>query len=208
MKESPGHEPETSDSELEHRKVWDLPTRLFHWALVVTFATGYYLGEFRDFSTINLHFYAGYTVGGLLVFRILYGLFGPREVRLSGLFPSPKRVFEYLRHITLRRPSGVAGHNPIGALSVLAMLLALAVQVVTGLCSEDDAVFSEGPLAKYLSSGMVVTMTGIHHTSSKVLLALIGLHVAAIVFYAVWKRENLVRPMITGWKRVRRDREG
>jgi len=195
-----------SEGSLERRKIWDVPTRLFHWALVGCFATGYYLGEFRDFSTINLHFYFGYTIGGLLVFRILYGLFGPKEVRLSVLLPSPRRVIAYLRHIGARRPSGVPGHNPIGALSVVAMLCALAVQVVTGLCAEDDTVFSAGPLAEYLSSGMVVKMTAIHHYSSTVLLVLVGLHIAAILFYAIWKRENLVGPMITGWKWVRRDR--
>ena len=197
---------EPPKGELERRKIWDLPTRLFHWTLVGCFATGYYLGEFRDFSTINLHFYFGYAVGGLLVFRILYGLFGPEEVRLSGLLPSPRRVIDYLKHITARRPSGVPGHNPIGALSVVAMLCALAVQVVTGLCSEDDTVFSAGPLAEYLSNGMVVKMTAIHHYSSKVVLALVGLHIAAILFYAIWKRENLVGAMITGWKWVRRNK--
>ena len=192
---------------LERRKIWSMPTRLFHWALVAAFATGYYLGEFRDFSTIQLHFYAGYTVGGLLVFRLLYGIFGPEEMRLRALVPSPSRLFGYLKTVRARRPSGVAGHNPIGGLSVVAMLLALAVQVVTGLCSYDDSVFSGGPLSEYLDESMVLTMTSIHHISGKVLIGLIALHVAAIAFYAIWKHENLVKPMVTGWKWVRRNEE-
>jgi len=130
---------------LEKRRVWDVPTRLFHWALVGTVVTGLYLGEYRDFSTINLHFYFGYATGGLLAFRLLWGFIGSKPSRLSALFPSPRRLFSYLSTVRKRQPSGVAGHNPLGALSVLAMIAALAVQVTTGLFAEDDGLFAEGP---------------------------------------------------------------
>lgn len=190
---------------MEKRKVWDVPTRLFHWALVGTVLTGLYLGEYRSFSTIQLHFYFGYATGGLLVFRLLWGLFGPAHARLSRLFPSPRALIRYVRNMFARRPSGVAGHNPVGALSVLAMLAALSVQVVTGLCAEDDGLFSQGPLVEYLDSATVLKMTALHHTSSRVVMALIALHLAAILFYRLWKHENLVTAMITGWKTVRRD---
>lgn len=189
----------------EKRKVWDVPTRLFHWALVGTVLTGLYLGEYREFSTIQLHFYFGYATGVLLLFRLVWGIVGPDHARLSALFPSPKSLIAYLRNMFARRPSGVAGHNPIGALSVLAMLAALSVQVVTGLCAEDDGLFSAGPLSGYLDSGMVLKMTALHHTSSRVVMALIVLHLGAILFYRFWKHENLVTAMITGWKTVRRD---
>jgi len=188
----------------EKRKVWDVPTRLFHWALVGTVLTGLYLGEYREFSTIQLHFYFGYATGGLLVFRLLWGVFGPAHARLSALFPSPGALIGYVQNMFARRPSGVAGHNPVGALSVLAMLTALCVQVVTGLCAEDDGLFSEGPLVEYLDSSTVLTMTAIHHWSSRVVMALIVLHLAAILFYRLWKREDLVTAMVTGWKTVRR----
>jgi len=145
------------------RKVWDVPTRLFHWALVGTVLTGLYLGEYRSFTTIQLHFYFGYATGGLIAFRLLWGVIGPRPVRLSGLFPSPRALWAYGRNLFVRRPSGVAGHNPVGALSVLAIY------------------------------------------SSRVVMGLIVLHLAAILFYRLWKRENLVTAMITGWKTVRRD---
>ena len=187
------------------RKVWDLPTRLFHWALAGTVLTGLYLGEFRQFSTIQLHFYFGYATGALVAFRLLWGLVGPRPARLSALFPSPGRLAGYVGGMFRRRPSGVPGHNPVGALSVLAMLLTLGVQVASGLCSEDDSLFSQGPLAPYLDPSTVVSMTAVHHYSSRVLMALIVLHLCAILFYRVWKREDLVTSMVTGWKTVRRD---
>jgi len=188
---------------LTKQKVWDLPTRLFHWALVGTVLTGLYLGEFRSFTTIQLHFYCGYATGGLLVFRLVRGLFGPKHARLSALVPSPRALFGYLRHMFARRPSGVAGHNPLGALSVLAMLAALSVQVVTGLCSEDDGLFSQGPLVEYLDSATVLKMTALHYWSSRVVIGLIVIHLAAILFYRLWKREDLVTAMITGTKSVR-----
>lgn len=190
------------------RKVWSLPTRLFHWALAGTVLTGLYLGEFRSFTTIQLHFYFGYATGALIVFRLLWGLAGPPAARLSALFPSPRALVAYVRTLPRRRPSGMAGHNPLGALSVLAMLAALSVQVVTGLCSEDDGLFSAGPLASYLDPSTVLTMTALHHWSSRVVMALIVLHLGAVLFYRVWKREDLVTAMITGRKAVRRDREG
>lgn len=188
---------------LKERKVWSLPTRLFHWALAGTVLTGLYLGEFREFSTIQLHFYFGYATGGLLVFRLLWGLFGPAEARFSHLVPSPRSLVSYLKHVLARRPSGVAGHNPLGALSVLAMLAALAVQVMTGLGSEDDGLFSSGPLVPYLDSGTVLKMTAIHYWSSRVVMALVVLHLVAILFYRVWKRDDLVTAMVTGRKKVR-----
>jgi len=200
-------EPETAPRpDTVRRRIWDVPTRLFHWALVGTVLTGLYLGEYRDFSTIQLHFYFGYATGGLLVFRLLWGIIGPAHARLGALFPSPRALVAYLRTLFARRPSGTPGHNPVGALSVLAMLAALSVQVVTGLCSEDDGLFSEGPLAAYLNGSTVLTMTAVHYWSSRVVMALIVLHLAAILFYRLWKREDLVTAMITGWKTVRRDK--
>ena len=103
----------------------------------------------------------------------------------------------------IRQPSGVPGHNPVGALSVIAMVLALTTQVVTGLFSEDDALFYSGPLASEVSSDTVVMMTGYHNLFAKVVLVLVALHLAAILFYLVWKRENLVAPMLHGLKWVK-----
>lgn len=195
--------PDNAKGGPQEARIWDLPTRLFHWALVGTVCTGWYLGEWRSFSTIQLHFYFGYATAALLAFRLIWGIVGPRNVRLPALIPSPSRLRAYLGGVLSREPDDARGHNPLGALSVLAMLAALSVQVGTGLFAEDDALFSSGPFAEYVSGEMRVELTALHHLSSRVIFALVALHLAAIAFHAIWKRENLVRPMITGWKRVR-----
>ncbi len=187
--------------------VWDVPTRLFHWLLAVCVCVAWYIGDNRSFGNIGWHFYLGYIVGGLLVFRIVWGLVGPRPVRLASLFHGPGRVLGYLRTVPRREPSGTRGHNPIGSWSVLAMLVSLIVQVVTGLFAYDDGLFDGGPLSSYVSQSMILQMNAIHGTNAKILLALVGLHVAAALFYLIWKRENLIGAMITGRKLVRTENE-
>ena len=183
--------------------VWDPVTRAWHWLIAASVITGWALGEFRTFSIMQWHIYLGYVTGGLLVFRYAWGWAGPSPVRHRTLFASLRGIPAYVRRVGRRQPSGVPGHNPIGALSVIAMVLALTVQVVTGLFSEDDALFYSGPLASEVSSEVVSTMTAYHNYSAKAVLVLVALHVAAIAFYFVWKRENLVTPMLNGWKWVR-----
>lgn len=187
----------------EERRVWDGPTRLFHWALVVSVAAGWLIGKTMSFGTIGWHFWLGYTTGGLVVFRLVWGTVGPPPSRLAVLFPAPSSVARYLRHVGKREPGGVAGHSPLGALSVLALLAALLVQVITGLFSSSDAFFTEGPLADKVPGSVVLLANQIHGLNAWVLAGLVGLHVAALMFYLVWKHENLVRPMITGIKKVR-----
>lgn len=191
----------------ERRKVWDLPTRLFHWALVGCFATGWYLGEFRGFDTIELHFYFGYAIGGLVAFRLLWGLVGSPASRLSALFFSPRATLAYVKEMKEPRPSYWPGHAPTGALSVLALLALLAAQVITGLFSEDDGLFAAGPLASSVDAGTRGSFGAYHALGAKLLLFLVIAHVLVIAYYAIWKRENLVHPMISGWKQVR-DRQG
>lgn len=183
--------------------VWDPVTRMWHWLLAASVITGWTLGEFRTFSMMQWHIYLGYLTGMLLLFRYVWGWIGPTPIRHRTLFVSLREMPAYLRRVGRRRPSGVPGHNPIGALSVIAMVLALTAQVVTGLFSEDDALFFSGPLASEVSSDTVGMMTGYHNLFAKVVLVLVALHVAAILFYLVWKRENLVTPMLNGRKWVR-----
>ena len=183
--------------------VWDPVTRLWHWLLAASVITGWTLGEFRTFSIMQWHIYLGYLTGTLLLFRYAWGWTGPSPIRHRTLFVSLREMPAYLRQVGRRRPSGVPGHNPIGALSVIAMVLALTAQVVTGLFSEDDALFYSGPLASEVSSDIVGTMTSYHNLFARVVLVLVALHVAAILFYFVWKREDLVTPMLNGRKWVR-----
>lgn len=193
-----------AENKYTKERVWDIPTRVFHWVLVLTVCTGWWLGDNLSFSNIDWHFYLGYTTGGLVVFRVLWGFIGPQSSRFSALFFRPGDVIAYLKNVPRRKPSGVAGHNPIGSLSVLALLLTLTVQVSTGLFAEADDLFSSGPLSNLVSSSTVQLANAIHEISAKVLLVLVGLHVAAVLFYLLWKGENLISAMITGRKVVKR----
>ena len=183
-------------------RVWDLPTRVFHWLLVLTVSSGWILGDNLSFTNIQWHFYAGYATGVLIAFRIFWCFFGNRPARWRALFPSPTAIVSYLSIAHKRQPCGLAGHNPIGAFFILVLLVALGVQVVTGLFSEADDLFSAGPLSTFVSKQTVQAANTIHGTFASILLSLVGLHLLAILYYLVWKRENLILPMLSGWKLV------
>ena len=191
---------------LKLQKIWDPVTRLWHWVLATLVISNWVIGEFMSFDNVRWHFYLGYTILGLLVFRIIWGFAGPEPVRWSSLLPQPKKIINYLKDAPKRTPSGSPGHNPIGALSVLALVLILIAQATSGLFIESDDFFESAPLVSYVSSAVVNSMTWWHLFLSDILLILVVLHLLAIVFYRVWKKENLVKPMITGWKWVRTDK--
>ena len=155
------------------------------------------------FDTIDWHFYLGYTVLGLMVFRCIWGFVGPAPIRIRALLPSPSKTLQYLKTIGHRYPGGSPGHNPIGSLSVIAMISSISLQAVTGLFIESDEFFEYGPLAAYVSDDTIGLMTWLHHLNAKVILLLVVLHIIAILFYLLWKKENLIKPMITGWKWVK-----
>lgn len=185
-------------------KIWDPVTRLWHWVLMLAVSVGWSFGKFMSFDTIQWHFYIGYLVLGLMVFRLLWGFAGPAPVRYRAILPTPASVLTYLRHMGRRSPSGSAGHNPVGSLSVIAMLIVISAQAVSGLFIESDDFFEYGPMAGYVSEAVVNRLTWWHHFNADVILVLVVLHVSAILFYLVWKKENLIKPMITGWKWVKR----
>lgn len=176
-------------------RVWDLPTRLFHWLLAVCF-----VGSFVTVKTggfwMDYHLWFGYATVALLIFRLIWGVVGPDSARFSRFVKGPGTVLAYLRgqHV------GGTGHSPLGALSVVAMLLALAVQAGSGLFA-DDGIFTSGPLAGQVSAATADTLTAIHQTGEPILLALIGLHLVAIAWYVLVRRRALVRAMVTGDKR-------
>ncbi len=173
--------------------------------LASTVTIGWLLGEFRNYDIIQWHFYAGYCTGALLLFRVYWGLAGPESVRFASLIPHPRAVIGYLKELSHRQPSGVAGHSPVGSIAVLTMLILLTIQVTSGLFAEDDDLFHEGPLADFVSSQFIGFATSIHHTNSSLLLILFGLHLGVMVFYYFWKKENLVVAMLSGKKTVRVD---
>lgn len=176
-------------------KVWDWPTRLFHWSLVLAVSTAIVTGEIGG-EWIDWHGRAGFAVLGLVVFRVVWGFVGSVHARFATFFPTPRRILAYVRGAW----EGV-GHNPLGALSVLALLSIVAVQVGTGLFANDDIAF-EGPLVQFVDKGFSDRMTGWHARIFWGLATLIGLHVASILFYAWVKKHNLVLPMLTGNKQV------
>lgn len=177
--------------------VWDLPIRLFHWTLAATVTVMWFTGEF---GKLNIHMILGIWVLALLLFRLGWGVIGSPTARFSHFVRGPGAIRAYVAAAR----SGTArsiGHNPLGALSVLALLAVLIAQSATGLFTSDD-IFSEGPLAHLATSETVSLLSTLHRLGGKVLLGLVGLHLAAVVFYALVKKDDLVRAMITGTKAV------
>ena len=172
--------------------VWDLPVRLFHWALVVLVGLAWWTAET---DREDLHFYLGYAVLSALIFRVLWGFVGSSTARFANFVRGPSAAFRYVRQ---RFSWPVAGHAPLGALSVLALLALLFFQTGTGLVAGDEDGLVEGPLAHFVSIDMSDTMRELHEEAFNVLLALIALHVAAILFYRLALGKNLLGPMITG----------
>lgn len=171
--------------------IWDLPTRIFHWLVVALIPLMWWTAEEE---MMDLHILLGQIMLFLILFRLLWGLIGSSTARFARFVRGPGAIFAYLRG---RLPPAI-GHNPIGALSVMAMLTLLAVQVGLGLFASDDDGLYSGPLAHLVSLDASETLAERHEQMFDVLLVLIGLHVAAILFYLVVRRKNLVAPMLTG----------
>ncbi|MFW6322134.1 MAG: cytochrome b/b6 domain-containing protein [Guyparkeria sp.] len=190
--------PGNDEPSIRRVRVWDLPIRVFHWALVGLIAGLYLTGAVFD-RYLNWHMYLGVTVGGLVIFRLLWGLWGSETARFARFVPGPRRLWRYLRRGD--RAHAGPGHSPLGALSVLALLLLLAAQVGTGLFAHDDA-FNEGPFHDLVSSDTADALTALHKQLFYVLLGFIVLHVMAVLFHVFVKRQDLLRAMITGWMRL------
>jgi len=176
-------------------RLWDLPTRVFHWSLVASVLTVFVTGQLGG-SWMVIHAKAGLAIIGLVVFRLVWGVLGSTYARFLNFVPTPAKIKAYLKG----QWHGV-GHNPLGALSVLALLGLLAAQATTGLFSNDEIDFS-GPLSDLIETSLSNRLTGIHVLLSNVLIGLVALHLIAIVFYVRFKKEKLVKPMVTGWKEV------
>ena len=184
-----------SDAAAEVRaRLWDGPVRIVHWSLVALIAFSWWAAE----DHMNWHRWSGYAVIGLVLFRIYWGFAGGGAARFASFVRGPRATLAYLPTLASRTASDVPGHNPLGALSILAILAVLLVQVGTGLFAVDIDAFEGGPLSDRVSFETGRTIAGWHELAFRVVQALVVLHVAAVVFYYVWKRTNLVGPMITG----------
>jgi cytochrome b len=180
----------------DRRLVWDLPLRLFHWLLVLSMIASYTTAKL-GFDWMQWHFYLGYWTIGLLVFRIVWGFFGPRHARFSSFIRRPSAIWLYLKSMFERTSARAIGHNPVGGLMVLVMLLLLSVQAATGLFTTDDIVWA-GPYNPAVSSSTASTLSTIHNINFNIILGAVGVHIAAILFYTFYKKQNLVVPMLHG----------
>jgi cytochrome b len=181
-------------------KVWDVPVRLFHWALVILMAVSYFTGRWGG-DWMKFHFWSGYAILTLLIFRIAWGFVGSTTARFSNFVKGPSAAFGHLRELLGKHGPYDAGHNAMGGAMVVVLILAVLAQVTTGLFSADtDTGMVTGPLASKIADAMIDKVTAFHQYWVNVLLALVALHVVAVLIYLVWKRHNLVGAMITGDK--------
>lgn len=182
-------------------RVWDLPTRLFHWGLGLAVA-GSVISAKIGGAAMAWHFRFGYVVLILISFRVLWGLVGGRWSRFANFVYAPATLWRYLRGQSAAHEGLDVGHSPTGALSVFALLAIVAVQLTTGLVA-DDEIANQGPLIRYVSGENSLLATSWHKTWGQwLVLGLVALHVAAIVFYLLKKRINLIRPMLSGDKHL------
>ncbi|NBB52824.1 Ni/Fe-hydrogenase 1 b-type cytochrome subunit [Rhizobium sp. CRIBSB] len=176
-------------------KLWDWPVRIVHWGFVVLLPALWWTAE-ND--RMAVHRWLGYVALGLIVFRLYWGFAGSAPARFSTFLKGPRAIAAYVRgagHTGL-------GHNPLGALSVVALLGLLFAQVILGLFTQDIDGLEAGPLARYVSYSAADTARVLHGAVFIALLWAVGLHVSAVTLYGLVGRTNLLGPMLTGWKRV------
>ncbi len=177
-------------------KVWDLPVRVFHWSLVGLMAFSWWSAEEGE---MDWHMWSGLAILALIIFRLIWGFLGSSTARFLSFLSGPGAALQYVKAVFSGAAPKYAGHNPMGGWVVMLMLLVLGGQAILGLFSNDDILF-DGPLTYMVSKEASDDMTGYHHLLFNVILAVVALHILAALFYLFVKKDNLIRPMITGWK--------
>lgn len=172
-------------------RIWDAPTRIFHWAFAISV-----IGAFVSIKLGGLymewHVRFGLLTLGLVIFRLIWGVIGPHYVRFSQFVRGPRAILNYLKGA-----APAAGHNPLGALSVLALLIIVGFQAVSGLFATDD-IMTTGPLYAYVSASTANLLTSLHKLNEWSIIGIVSLHVLAIAWYSLMLRKRLVRPMLVG----------
>jgi cytochrome b len=176
--------------------VWDLPTRLFHWATVLLVIAAYFTWRL---NWMDWHIRAGYGLLALVLFRILWGFLGSSNARFLNFLEVPKTAAWHLLRSLRREVDQYAGHNPAGGWMVLLLLALLLGETLTGLYVAND-VANEGPLTEWVSAPVADAITSLHAILWEALLVAVVLHIAAVVAYVAIKGQNLLLPMISGWK--------
>jgi cytochrome b len=183
-------------------RVWDLPIRVFHWTLTLAVIALVVTGKVGG-NAMEWHFRFGYAVFALLLWRVLWGFAGSRWARFASFPLRPSEFARQLRGASRRGDTLAVGHSPSGALSVVALLAALSAQVTAGLLSWDDIVQIGGPLNRYVSEATASRALWFHKAVGQwLVIGLALLHVAAVLFYLLARRLDLVRPMWHGDKRL------
>ena len=178
--------------------IWDVPTRLFHWLLVIFVIFSYVTGNIGG-NAMQYHEWSGFTILALLLFRLVWGFVGSRESRFKTFVRGPSAVVRYATTLLRSDSTHYLGHNPLGGWSIIALLFTLLIQAGTGLFANDDIV-TEGPLFDWVGRATSDWLTRVHKLNQQVIIALVCVHVLAVLFYFFYKRDNLVKPMITGVK--------
>jgi cytochrome b len=177
-------------------RVWDVPTRLFHWTMASLVGISWYSGSQ---GLMKLHLWSGLTLLALLLFRIAWGVVGSTTARFSDFVAGPRKVGNYFRVLMTDNKPLYAGHNPAGGLMVMALIAVLLAQAITGLFSNDGIRFN-GPLALWVSTDISDRLAEVHGILFNVILLLVWMHLVAVFFYLFVKGENLLKPMLTGYK--------
>jgi len=178
-------------------KVWDIPTRLFHWLLVLTLITCYLSGTYKSdyYELAEVHFWSGYCVLFLIIFRVIWGVAGATYSRFSHFKLKPKHLIAFLKG----KEEPAPGHTTAGSLMTIALLTLISAQAVTGLFSFDNGLYLGGPFSEQISSTLSKELTTLHHQIFDLLLVFVLLHIAAILIYAL-KGKNYASAMLTGKK--------
>ncbi|BFM49708.1 cytochrome b/b6 domain-containing protein [Marinomonas sp. THO17] len=179
--------------------VWDWPIRIFHWLLVVLF-TGLIVTGKAEEDYMQYHFYFGYGLSSLVIARVLYGFYGSRYALFSQFLRGPKVVWHFAKSLIIGKPLHYLGHNPLGALMVIALLVTLTVQWVSGLFSSDD-IFWFGPFNGLVSEDTASFLVSIHHTLPDYLLGLVAIHILAVLYHEIRLNERLIEGMVRGIKK-------
>jgi cytochrome b len=202
MSEGGGEDGGAQPGETVRIRVWDWPVRAFHWALMALMVVSVIAIEVGGNSKV-WHMRAGYAILALVLFRIAWGFAGTRYARFASFVRGPGAVLAYLKDLSRRSKKVYVGHNPLGGWSVVALLALLLVQAGTGLFANDD-IITEGPLVRLISKELSDSITWFHRRNGWALWSLVGVHVAAVLYYLLALKENLIRPMITGAKTLPR----
>ena len=178
--------------------VWDLPVRLFHWLLVTSIFAAWYTSD-GERGLIDIHLKIGYFILGLIIFRIIWGVLGTKYAKFSQFIPNKTALINYIKDFKQTKESNSVGHNPLGGLMVIFMLMLLLSQAISGLFMNDD-VFTTGPYFDSVDGATQKIMSFIHSNAFDVIIVFSALHIGAIFYYLFAKKINLIIPMFTGYK--------